>query len=58
MSMTPIAQSGGMPKDGELVFPKDYNTFPTFSKGIQKPNAIRDLYINTTPIRKRAEREE
>jgi hypothetical protein len=58
MSMTPIAQSGGMPKDGELVFPKDYNTFPTFSKGIQKPNAIRDLYINTTPIRKIAEREE
>lgn len=48
MYMTPIAESGGMPKDGELVFPKDYNTFPTFLKGIQKPNAIRDLYINST----------
>jgi len=48
MSMTPIAQSGAMPKDGELAFPKDYNTFPTFLKGIQKSDAIRDLYINTT----------
>ncbi|GJL49900.1 MAG: hypothetical protein NPIRA01_11270 [Nitrospirales bacterium] len=48
MSMTPSAQSDDMPKDGELMFPKDYNTFPTFLKGIQKPDAVRDLYINQT----------
>ena len=48
LSMTPVAQSGGMPKDGELDFPKDYNAFPTFLKGIQKPDAVRDLYINPT----------
>ncbi len=48
MSMTPSAQSGGMPKDGELAFPSDYTAFPTFLKGIQKPNAVRDLFINKT----------
>ena len=48
MSMAPTAHSGGTPKDGELEFPKDYNTFSTFLKGIQKPNAVRDLYINKT----------
>ncbi len=48
MLMTPVAQSGDRPKDGELDFPKDYTTFPTFLKGIQKPNAVRDLYINAT----------
>ena len=48
MSMTPSAQSGGMPKDGELAFPSDYKAFPIFLKGIQKPNAVRDLYINET----------
>ncbi len=48
LSMTPVAQSGGMPKDGELDFPKDYNAFPAFLKGIQKPDAVRDLYINPT----------
>ncbi len=47
MSMTPSAQSGGMPKDGELTFPSGYKSFPTFLKGIQKPNAVRDLYINS-----------
>ncbi|MGB0910277.1 MAG: cytochrome P460 family protein [Nitrospirales bacterium] len=48
MSMTPPAQSGGMPKDGGLAFPSGYTSFPTFLKGIQKPNAVRDLYINKT----------
>ena len=48
MSMTPPAESGGMPKDGELAFPGNYKSFPTFIKGVQKPNAIRDLYINKT----------
>ena len=47
LSLTPSAQSGSMPKDGELVFPSDYKSFPTFLKGIQKPNAVRDLYVNT-----------
>ena len=46
MSMTPTAQSGSTPKDGELAFPSDYKSFSTFLKGIQKPNAVRDLYIN------------
>ena len=46
MSMTPAAKSGGMPKDGELALPSNYNAFPTFLKGIQKPDAVRDLYIN------------
>ena len=48
MSITPSAQSGGMPKDGELAFPSDYTSFPIFLKAIQKPNAVRDLYINKT----------
>ncbi len=45
-SMAPSTQSGKMPQDGELVFPKNYKTFSTFLHGIQKPNAVRDLYIN------------
>ena len=48
MSRTPSAQSGSTPKDGELAFPSDYKTYPTFLNGIQKPNAVRDLYINPT----------
>ena len=46
--LTPPVQSGSLPKDGELEFPSAYRSFPTFLKGIQKPNAVRDLYINTT----------
>ncbi|MDR4496021.1 MAG: cytochrome P460 family protein [Nitrospirales bacterium] len=46
MSMTPSSQSGGVPRDGELMFPKDYKSFPAFLTGIQKPDAVRDLYIN------------
>ena len=46
LSISPSAQSGSMPKDGELAFPSDYKSFPAFLKGIQKPNAVRDLYIN------------
>ncbi|MDH4193999.1 MAG: cytochrome P460 family protein [Nitrospirota bacterium] len=44
--MTPSAQSGSMPKDGELVFPTDYKSFPVFLSGVQKPDAVRDLYLN------------
>ncbi len=40
------AQSGSTPKDGELSFPSDYEKFPKFLHGIQKPNAVRDLYVN------------
>ena len=46
VTMTPSTQSGGMPKDGELAFPSDYKSFPKFLHGIQKPNAVRDLYVN------------
>ena len=46
MSRTQSAQSGSTPKDGELAFPADYKSYPTFLHSIQKPNAVRDLYIN------------
>ena len=46
ISMTPSAQSSSTPKDGELAFPSNYKSYPTFLHGIQKPNAVRDLYIN------------
>ena len=46
LALSPSAQSGSVPKDGELAFPSDYKSFPTFLKGVQKPNAVRDLYIN------------
>lgn len=37
-----------MPKDGELAFPSNYKSYPTFFAAIQKPNAVRDVYINKT----------
>ena len=46
MVMTPSAQSGAMPKDGELAFPSGYTSFPVFLSGVQKPDAVRDLYVN------------
>ena len=48
MSMPSSSQTGSTPKDGELAFPVDYKSYSTFLHGIQKPNAIRDLYINQT----------
>ena len=42
------AQSGSTPKDGELVFPAGYKSYAAFLHGIQKPDAVRDLYINPT----------
>ncbi len=45
-TMPIAAQSGAMPKDGELVFPSDYKSFPVFLSGVQKPDAVRDLYVN------------
>ncbi len=46
MAMTSSAPSNGTPQDGELAFPSHYKSFPKFLHGIQKPNAVRDLYIN------------
>lgn len=39
------------PKDGELALRADYKSWPTFLKAVQKPDAVRDLYINTTGAR-------
>lgn len=37
------------PKDGELVQPTDYKSWPVFLAGIEKPTGhIRDIYINKT----------
>ena len=57
-TMPIAAQSGFAPKGGELVFPADYKSYAAFLQGIQKPDAVRDLYINPTPGRaqKRANR--
>ncbi len=46
MTMPPSTPSSGMPRDGELAFPSNYKSFSTFLHGIQKPNAVRDLYVN------------
>lgn len=48
MALPSGAQSGSIPKDGELVFPADYKSYSAFLHGIQKPDAVRDLYINPT----------
>lgn len=40
------AKSNSMPKDGELTFPSNYKFFPVFLSGVQKPDAVRDLYVN------------
>lgn len=47
-TMPIAAQSDSIPKDGELVFPADYKSYSPFLHGIQKPDAVRDLYINPT----------
>ncbi|NKB82429.1 MAG: hypothetical protein GKS05_11185 [Nitrospirales bacterium] len=46
LSIAPPAQSGPVLKDGMLPFPTNYTSFPPFLKDIQKPNAVRDIYIN------------
>ncbi|MDR4459231.1 MAG: cytochrome P460 family protein [Nitrospirales bacterium] len=45
-TMPIAAQSDAMPKDGELAFPSEYKSFPVFLSGVQKPDAVRDLYVN------------
>lgn len=47
-TMPIAAQSGSTPKDGELIFPADYKSYAAFLHGIQKSDAVRDLYINPT----------
>lgn len=45
---TTSTASGPAPKDGELSFPSEYASFPTFLKSVQKPKHVRDLYVNST----------
>lgn len=40
-------QSGSTSKEAELVIPADDKSYAAFLHGIQKPDAVRDLYINT-----------
>ena len=44
-------QSAPLPKDGDLALPVDYNTWPVFLKKVQKPDAVRDLYVNPVGAR-------
>jgi hypothetical protein len=39
-------QTKSVPKDGELALPADYKSWPVFLKEVQKPDAVRDLYVN------------
>lgn len=40
------AKSNSMPNDGELAFSSNYKSFPLFLSGVQKPDSVRDLYVN------------
>jgi hemoglobin len=40
-----------MSKDGELALPGDYKSWPVFVKEVQKPDAVRDLYVNPVGAR-------
>lgn len=42
------SQAGSAPKDGKLSFPKNYDSFPTFLKAVQKPKHVRELFVNPT----------
>jgi hypothetical protein len=44
-------QTKSVPKDGELALPADYKSWPVFLKGVQKPDAVRDLYVNPVGAR-------
>ncbi len=44
---TQLSAHSENPKDGELHFP-DYKQWPTFIKGVQKPNMVRDIFVNPT----------
>ncbi len=40
--------TGAAPKDGELTYPADYKTWPSYLNAVQRPDLkqIRDIYIN------------
>ena len=44
-------QSAPVPKDGDLALPVDYRSWPVFLKEVQKPDAVRDLYVNPVGAR-------
>lgn len=44
-------QSAPVPKDGDLALPVEYKTWPVFVKNVQKPDAVRDLYVNPVGAR-------
>jgi hypothetical protein len=44
-------QPGTIPKDGDLALPEGYRSWPTFLKDVQKPDAVRDLYVNPVGAR-------
>ena len=44
-------QTTSVPKDGELALPADYKSWPVFLKEVQKPDAVRDLYVNPVGAR-------
>lgn len=44
-------QSAPVPNDGDLALPVDYRTWPVFVKKVQKPDAVRDLYVNSVGAR-------
>ncbi len=44
-------QTASVPKDGDLALPVDYKSWPVFVKKVQKPDAVRDLYVNPVGAR-------
>lgn len=44
-------QTTSIPKDGALALPADYKSWPVFLKEVQKPDAVRDLYVNPAGVR-------
>lgn len=53
MGVTPTAKAPVKPKDGELVYPADYKTWPKFLSEVQRPDAkqIRELFVNQVGVR-------
>jgi hemoglobin len=44
-------QGVSVPQDGDLPLPEGYRFWPAFLKEVQKPDAVRDLYINPVGAR-------
>jgi len=51
MAACAAMQTASVPKDGELALPADYKSWPVFVKEVQKPDAVRDLYVNPVGAR-------